>query len=312
MKYYNKLSEWLKNKFGERVLKICLDGGFTCPNRDGTKGVGGCIFCDERGSGSHLKKIDIKSQVTTYLNSYRAQRANKYIVYFQNFSNTYASPEILKQRYDSALISEKIVAMGIATRPDCINEKIAKTIAKYQKNYFIWVELGLQSSNEKTGSLINKCYNNNDFIQAVRLLNEFKIPIVAHIMIGLPNETKKDLEETVTLLNSLSIWGLKIHSTYVVKDTQLHKMLINGDYKPISLSEYIESACFVLTHISPEIVIHRISGDAPKENLVEPEWNLHKKRIINGIDKYLKENDLYQGKYYKKKRNFTHKIRKIK
>ena len=295
---YNKLNEFLKHKFGERVLKICVDGGFTCPNRDGKCGTGGCIFCSERGSGEHLKNIDIKSQVENYLSSYKAERANKFILYFQNFTNTYASVEVLKQKYDSGLISDKIIGIAIATRPDCIDTQIIELLKQYQKNYFVWVELGLQTSDDKTAELINRCYTTKQFEDATKLLNSNNIPVVAHIMIGLPKENHENVKNTINFINKQQIWGLKIHSTYITSNTKLHKMYLDNSYTPLSLDKYISECCYVISQINPTIIIHRISGDAPKDILIEPKWNAHKKPIINGIDKYLKENDLYQGKFY--------------
>lgn len=298
---YKHLNNFLKEKFGERTLKICIDGNFTCPNRDGTLGTKGCIFCSERGSGEHLNNIPIQDQVINHLNSYKGLRANKFIAYFQNFTNTYAPINILKQKYNSALIDERIVALAISTRPDCINEEICKLIKSYSDKYYVWVELGLQSSNDNTASFINKCCYSSDFTQAVNLLNKYNIDVVTHIMVGLPNENFEDIKNTVDFINQHNIQGLKIHSTYVVKNTVLDNLYENGLYTPITLDYYFECACYILTHISPNIVIHKISGDAPKDLLVAPEWNLHKKWIMNGLDKALMEKDLWQGKYYNKK-----------
>ena len=322
---YRHLNKYLNEKFGERTLKICIDGEFTCPNRDGTKGFGGCIFCSERGSGDHLRPmlqtsplyackkqkyfnmgIDnsikiISAQVQNYFKSYKAERANKFIVYFQNFTNTYDSLENLRLKYSSALIDDRIVGIAIATRPDCINEEIVKLIKSYSKKYYVFVELGLQTSNEQTAKLINRCYTNEDFSKAVKLLNKYGIDVVTHIMIGLPNEDFKDVKSTVSFINRHNIQGLKIHSCYIVKNTQLEKMYKNQEYEPLSLEYYLDACTYVLTHISPNIIIHRISGDAPKNLLIAPDWNLHKKWIINGIDKVLKEKNLYQGMYYKTK-----------
>ncbi len=298
---YRHLNKYLKDKFGERTLKICIDGGFTCPNRDGTLGLKGCIFCSEKGSGEHINSTNgITNQVENYFKSYKAQRANKFIVYFQNFTNTYDTIPNLKKKYDSALIDERIVGLSIATRPDCINEDIAKLLYSYTDKYYVTVELGLQTSNNKTGKLIHRGYLSSEFTKAVKILNKYGIDVVTHIMIGLPNETKEDLENTVEFINKHKIQGLKIHSCYVVKNTILCDMYEKGEYLPLSLEEYLESAAYVLTHISPNIVIHRISGDAPKNLLVAPQWNLHKKWIMNGLDKLLKEKDLYQGIEYKK------------
>ena len=295
---YNHLNEFLKNKFGERVLKICIDGNFTCPNRDGKCGTGGCIFCGEAGSGEHLNSTkNIKNQVENYFKSYKASRANKFIVYFQNFTNTYDTIKNLKLKYDVALINEKIVGLAIATRPDCIDEDVAKLLNSYTDKYYVSVELGLQTSNDDTGKLINRGYNSEVFTNAVNLLRKYNIDVITHIMIGLPNETKEDLKNTIDFVNNHDIQGVKIHSTYVIKNTKLADMFFNGDYIPLTLEEYIDLACFAISNLRSDFIIHRISGDAPKDLLVAPEWNLHKKWIINGIDKELKEEDLWQGKF---------------
>ena len=296
---YNHLNKYLINKFGERTLKICIDGGFTCPNRDGSVSTRGCIFCSERGSGEHLQSAkNITKQVQDYFKSYKAERANKFIAYFQNFTNTYAPVDVLKSKYDSALIDDRIVGLAVATRPDCINEDICKLLKSYSEKYYVWVELGLQTSNNDTGKLINRGFSSEDFSYAVSLLNKYNIDVVTHIMIGLPNENFDDLKNTVDFINKHSIQGLKIHSTYVVENTVLADMFSSGTYTPISLDYYIQAASFVLTHISPDIVIHRISGDAPKNLLLAPDWNSHKKWIINGLDAFLRDNDLWQGKDY--------------
>lgn len=296
---YNRLNEYLKNKFGERTLKICIDGGFTCPNRDGKVGKNGCIFCSNKGAGEHIKSsTNITSQVENYFKSYKAERANKFIAYFQNFTNTYDTIENLKNKYDAALVDDRIVALAIATRPDCINEDIVKLIYSYSKKVSVWVELGLQTSNNSTGKLINRCYSSEDFSKAVNLLNKYNIDVVAHIMIGLPNETHENLIQTVNFINKHKLQGLKIHSTYVVENTELARLYKNGRYCPLTLENYITEAIYVLTHISPNLIIHRISGDSPKDLLIAPKWNLHKKWIMNGINKALEEQDLWQGKFF--------------
>ena len=318
---YKHLNKYLKEKFGERTLKICIDGGFTCPNRDGSKGIGGCIFCSEKGSGEHIKSFpDISEQVKNYFNSYKSQRANKFIAYFQNFTNTYDSIENLKKKYDSALIDDRIVGLEVATRPDCINDDIAKLLKSYAEKYYVCVELGLQTSNEQTGKLINRCYSNADFTNAVRILNSYGIDVVTHIMIGLPTnniennlsdivknnieiiskqpEFTQDVINTVNFLNQHHIQGLKIHSCYIVKNTKLEDLYKEGKYTPLSLEQYLEECAYVITHINPNIIIHRVSGDAPKDLLVSPSWNLHKKWILNGLDKLLRERNLLQGMYF--------------
>ena len=238
---YNKLNEFFKNKFGERVLKICIDGNFTCPNRDGTVGYGGCIFCSERGSGEHLSDIsNISKQVQNYFLSARSKRANKFIVYFQNFSNTYDTIENLTDKYNSALIDDRIVGLAIATRPDCINEEIAKLLHGFSKKYYVFVELGLQTSNENIGLLINRGYTNSQFTNAVKILNKYNIDIVTHLMVGLPNETFEDIKENVNFVNAHNIQGLKIHCTYVIQNTKLADMYYKNEYTPITLEYYLD------------------------------------------------------------------------
>lgn len=300
---YKYLNKYLKEKFGERTLKICIDGGFTCPNRDGSKGTDGCIFCSEKGSGEHINSANnISEQVKNYFKSYKAERANKFIAYFQNFTNTYDTVENLKLKYNSALTDDRIVGLEVATRPDCITEEVAKLLKSYTDKYYVCVELGLQTANEGTGKFINRCYTNNDFSNAVAILNKYGIDVVTHIMIGLPSdngtETLSDLNSTIYFLNEHTIQGLKIHSCYVVKNTYLEKLYNAGKYIPLTLDQYLEECAYVLTHINPNIIIHRISGDAPKNLLVAPSWNIHKKWIINGLDKLLREKNLYQGMFF--------------
>lgn len=320
MERYKHLNTYLKEKFGERTLKIPVDGGFTCPNRDGKVGYGGCIFCTERGSGEHLKTKPIPIQIKEHLESYRGKRANKFIVYFQNFTNTYDTIENLKAKYDSSLIDDRIVGIDIATRPDCINEEVCKLLQSYSsvntemslskigskasiknetnikdKSYAVTVELGLQTSNEEIAKQINRGYSLDVFTNAVKLLNNYNIEVVVHMMIGLPNETMQDIENTVKYINSLNIQGIKIHSTYVAKGTVLEKMYKEGKYEPLTLEEYLDKLLYVITHLRQDIIIHRISGDAPKDLLVAPDWNFHKKWVLNGLDKMMRKQNRFQG-----------------
>lgn len=295
MERYTHFNNWLKERFGERTLKICIDGGFTCPNRDGVCGIGGCIFCGERGSGENTKKIPIKEQVSLHLSGYKGKRANKFIAYFQNFSNTYGSLNELKRKYDSALIDKRIVSLAVATRPDCINEEIAKLLAEYKQKYYVYVELGLQTANNNVGKFINRGYTTEQFINAVNILKKFNIDVVSHIMVGLPNETEADILKTIKLFNSLKIMGVKIHSTYIIKNTKLEQLYLQKKYKPITLNYYVENVAKIIAGLNKNIVVCRITGDAPKDILVAPEWNLHKKIILNSINKKLEDENIYQG-----------------
>lgn len=310
IEHYKHLNTYLKELFGERTLKICIDGGFTCPNRDGKCGTSGCIFCSSKGSGELINsEPNISNQITQYFQTYRSKRANKFIAYFQNFTNTYNSIENLKKKYDSALIDDRIVALDIATRSDCITEDVAKLINSYMPKHKVFVELGLQTSNDNTAKIINRGYESSVFTDAVKILNKYNIPVICHIMVGLPTEQElikvdnfdvfKAIVDTVNFINKHNISGLKIHSTYIVKNTVLNKLYEENKYKPITYEEYMSNLTYIITHINPEIIIHRISADPPKDLLVAPEWCLHKKWVLNGFDKILNEQNLFQGMYYK-------------
>lgn len=299
---YNHLNSYLKSIFGSRVLKICIDGGFTCPNRDGRAGEGGCIFCSKLGAGDLIKYRkdrvleSIKSQINGFLNSYRGERAEKFIAYFQSFSNTYDSIESLKCRYDTALgVSDKIVGLEIATRPDCINDDIARLLATYMDRYYVCVELGLQTANDDIGRLVNRCYTTADFVDACEILNKYGIPVVAHLMVGLPREREEDILQTVRVINSSHCRGIKIHSTYILEGTALAKMFENGEYTPITQEYYVDCVAKIIKNLDKDIIVHRISGDPPKEELVAPDWVTHKKLVINSINKRLKDDDIVQG-----------------
>lgn len=301
MKTYNHLNEYYKEKFNERTLKICIDASFTCPNRDGKKGKGGCIFCSSSGSGDLLySSLSIKDQVKNFLASYKGKRANKFIVYFQNFTNTYAPICELKRKYDEALCDERIVGIDISTRPDAIDEEVCKLLASYKDRYYVAVELGLQTTNEITHHFINQNITNDEFIKAVNLLNKFQIDVIIHIMVGLPQETHQDIINTVNFLNSINYQGLKIHSTYVIKNTILGNMFESGKYVPLSFEEYIDEVIYILLHINENVIIHRITGDPPKDNLLAPSWTTHKKRVLNLVENIFIKNNYKQGMYFNK------------
>ena len=303
MERYRHLNEYLKEKFGERTLKICIDGGFTCPNRDGKVGYGGCIYCSEKGSGELIMQPDkqITEQVKHYFTTYRAKRANKFIVYFQNFTNTYDTIANLKKKYDAALVDDRIVGLEIGTRPDCINEEIAKLLKSYQDHYYVCVELGLQTANDTIGDNIHRGYRSKQFTEAVTILHQYGIDVVAHIMVGLPGETKQDIQDTVDFINAHPIQGVKIHSTYVVEHTILADMYRKGQYQALELEDYLETLTDIMTHLRPDLIIHRISGDAPKDLLVAPDWNRHKMWILHGFERKFRDRNLWQGKFYGKK-----------
>ena len=294
---YNNLSEYFRKKYGKRLNKICIDGGFTCPNRDGKCGVGGCIYCGERGAGEHIDPaVSIREQVERGLEG--AESGDLFVAYFQNFTNTYADVKTLRQRYDAALFDGRIKVLAIGTRPDCIDGQIAKLIAEYKSKCDVWVELGLQTANDKTADIINRGYHRDAFENAMKLLKSYEIPVVVHLIVGLPGETGADVEETVNYLNQFDVWGVKIHSIYVMTGTRLAEMYKKGEYVPPSLHEYVNSAVHILTHISPDIIIHRITGDCPKGLLIAPAWNANKHEIINAIVSKMQLEGLVQGCCY--------------
>ena len=296
---YNNLSGYLRNKYGTRVKKICIDGGFSCPNRDGVCGVGGCIFCGERGAGEHIDPTpSIREQAEAVLS--RAGASDRFIAYFQNFTNTYAEPEVLKERYSAALFDKRVVCLAIGTRPDCITREVARLIASYKDRVDVWVELGLQTASDKTARLINRGYKTEVFENAVGLLSEYGIPVVVHIMLGLPGEGRAEALQTVRTVNKADVFGVKLHSVYVMENTRLASMYREGVYTPISFKEYTELAAECIARLSPSVILHRITGDCPEGLLVAPEWNRDKNATIEGIRSVLTENGWTQGSLYNK------------
>ena len=285
---YRSLSSYFKEKYGKKIKKICIDGGFTCPNRDGKCSFGGCIFCGGRGAGEHIEEnVSIREQVEKFFEN--PTKADGYIAYFQNFTNTYAPIDELKRRYDEALIDDRILILSVGTRPDCITEEVANLLASYKDRVDVFCELGLQSSSDKTAQIINRGYKTEVYERAVRILASRGIEVITHIMIGLPGEGDRELSETVALINSLPVSGIKVHSVYVMEGTVLADMYRRNEYTPLDMSTYIDRAVYTLSHIRPDIVVHRITGDCPEALLVAPEWNRRKTEVINEIQKRLAE-----------------------
>ena len=294
---YNTFSNWCNETFGYPIHKICLDGGFTCPNRDGTVGVGGCIFCGERGAGEHVNaKQTITEQAKAQLDHYiKRKEKGGFVAYFQNFSSTYAPVSELREIYDKALISKEIEALAIATRPDCIDEEVVSLLKEYNKDRKVWVELGLQSSSDETAIRINRGYKTEVFERAVRLLKENGIDVVVHIIIGLPGETDGDFINTINHLNSLPINGIKIHSLYVMKNTKLEVYYNNNEYKTIGFAKYIDLVCYAISHLREDIVIHRLVGECMESLLVAPRWEEDKNSILQTISDKLEKENIKQG-----------------
>ena len=291
---YNNLSGYFREKYGRRLGKICIDGGFSCPNRDGSCGEGGCIYCGERGAGEHIDPTaSIGEQVRLALAD--AEKDELFVAYFQNFTNTYAKVDTLRERYDAALIDERIRVLAIGTRPDCIDEEIAELISSYKSRVDVWVELGLQTASDRTADIINRGYHREVFEEAMAMLKKYEIPVVVHLIVGLPGENAEDLHATVEYINRFDLFGLKIHSIYVMRGTKLAEMYERGEYTPPSLDYYTECAVYILTHIKPDLTVHRLTGDCPRDMLIAPDWNRSKNEIINTIVYKMQQNGLSQG-----------------
>jgi len=295
------LNDFLKEKFNEKIYKVSLDGGFTCPNRDGKVSRGGCIFCSENGSGdftaTKLKSIhaQIEEQIDLVSKKYKG---DKYIAYFQNFTNTYAEVSYLRKIYQEALSHEKIVGLAIATRPDCLGDDVLELLAELNKKTFLWVELGLQTVNDDVAKYFNRAYETGIYQEASEKLNKLNIKFVTHIIIGLPKEEDDDYLKTAIFAQNCGTWGIKLHLMYVVKNTPLEKLYLNGDLKVNTKEEYVEKVVNVLENISSEIVVHRLTGDGDRETLVAPLWSIKKIDVLNSIHKELKRRNTYQGKLY--------------
>ena len=295
------LNDFLKEKFNEKIYKVSLDGGFTCPNRDGKVSKGGCIFCSENGSGdftaTKLKSIhaQIEEQIELVSKKYKG---DKYIAYFQNFTNTYAEVSYLRKIYEEALSHEKIVGLAIATRPDCLEDDVLELLAELNKKTFLWVELGLQTLNDDVAKYFNRAYETEIYKEASEKLNRLNIKFVTHIIIGLPKEEDDDYLKTAIFAQNCGTWGIKLHLMYVVKNTPLEKLYLNGDLKVNTKEEYVEKIINILENISPEIVVHRLTGDGDRETLVAPLWSIKKIDVLNSIHKELKRRNTYQGKLY--------------
>lgn len=298
MRLYRDLKGFLKETFGCRVHKIPLDAGLTCPNRDGVLGYGGCIYCNAEGSGTGAFScgIPLKEQLLKGMDFLkRRHRAEKFIAYFQSFTNTYGKLEFLKSLYEEALSHPDVVGLSVGTRPDCINEELLKLLQSYTRTHAVWIEYGLQSANDFTLRLINRGHFTEDFLKAVEMSKGRGFHIVAHIIIGLPFEGKKDVINTARFLSLAGIDGVKIHLLYIQKGNALYEMYMKGDYKPLEMDEYVCLVCDFLEHLSSRIVIHRLTGDAHKGRLVAPQWSKNKQKVISCIIEELRRRNTYQG-----------------
>jgi len=298
-KRYHTLDYFYKNKFGKKVSKISLNAGFTCPNKDGTKGYGGCIYCSKLGSGDFAGKQE--KDLITQFNEVKAVIEKKwpdtfYIGYFQANTNTYAKIDVLKQKYEPILELDNVVGLNIATRPDAITDECLDYLEELAKRTYLTVELGLQTIHDETTKLINRGHDLKCFDDMVLRLRERNINVVVHIINGLPYETKEMMIDTIKHINKLDIQGVKIHMLHVIKDTALENLYRKENFHILTKEEYIDIVVKQLENLRPEIVINRITGDPVKEDLIEPTWLLKKFCVLNDIDKEMVRRDTYQGK----------------
>lgn len=303
-KPYRSLDWQLKTQFGEKVYKLALNGGMSCPNRDGTVGRGGCIFCSEGGSGDFAadKQLSVTEQIAFQKEALRKKKpARKYIAYFQAYTNTYAPVEYLEKLFTEAIEDPEVVILSIATRPDCLPEEVLELLGRLNQKKPVWVELGLQTIHEDTAQMIHRGYTLSCFERAVSELRKRKIDVIVHTILGLPGEGEKEVLESVHYLNGMDIQGIKLQLLHILKGTQLGDMYLKQKESehPISvmeMDEYIDLVIRCIEELSPEITIHRLTGDGPKDLLLAPMWSTRKRTVLNEIHSELKKRDSWQGK----------------
>ena len=297
-KPYRSLNEYYREIFGRKTAKISLDGGFTCPNRDGTCGERGCLFCSAGGSGDFAENSALS--ITEQVEQGKNQTSDKwkdpaYVAYFQAFTNTYAPVEELRQKYEEALSCEGVEGISIATRSDCLPEDVLELLSELNQKTRLWVELGLQTSDEDSARFIRRGYPLGVFEKAVHDLAERDIPVIVHVILGLPNETRETVLKTIDCINRLPVQGIKLQLLHVLSDSDLAEIYENGGYTPLTKEEYISLVGDCIAHLREDIVIHRLTGDGDKNTLLAPLWSLRKRDVLNSLHKYLKDNNIRQG-----------------
>lgn len=298
-KKYHTFDYEMKKVFGEKAIKLSIDGNFTCPNRDGTIGKKGCIFCSERGSGdfnsdkskSITEQIEEQKQIMS-----KKWKSSTYIAYFQNYTNTYDTVENLRKKFYEALSCENIKALAIATRPDCISPGVLDLLEELSSKTFLWVELGLQTINDNTANFLRRGYKLEQFNTTYEQLKNKNIRTVVHLIFGIPGESKENIIDSVKYVSEKHPWGVKLHMLHVLKNTDLADYYERTHFKILTEQDYVKLVCDALELLNPETVIHRVTGDGKKSDLVEPLWTLHKLKVLSDIDRELKLRESYQGK----------------
>ena len=301
-KPYRSLDYMLRERFGEKVYKVTLNGGMSCPNRDGTLGTRGCIFCSEGGSGDFAADVSLSvtEQIESQIALLSAKRPiQKYIAYFQAYTNTYAPVEYLRKIFKEAMSHPGIVALSVGTRPDCLGEEVLDLLEELNRIKPVWIELGLQTIHEKTAQYIRRGYRLSCFDQALENLRKRNIEVIVHTILGLPGESREEILETMRYLNKKDIQGIKLQLLHVLKGTDLAYDYLAGRFHVYEREEYLALLIECLENLDPEIVIHRITGDGPKDLLIAPLWASRKREVLNLLHHQMKEQNSYQGKSLK-------------
>lgn len=304
-KRYHTWNYYLRSNFGEKVFKVSINAGFSCPNIDGTVAYGGCTYCSKQGSGDFagnpndnlIKQFeDIKEMM------HKKWHNAKYIGYFQAFTNTHAPVSVLKEKYETILNLDDVIGLSISTRPDCLPDDVLEYLSELNKKTNLWVELGLQTIHDKTSKIINRGHDYNTFLEGVEKLKKHNIKTVVHIINGLPGEDYNMMMETAKAVADLGVHGIKIHLLHVLKETPMENMLKKGMFNLMEKDDYINLVCDQLEIIPPEMVVHRLTGDGKRDEIVGPMWSLKKWEVLNAIDDTMRERNSYQGiKYCNKK-----------
>ena len=302
-KRYHTYNYYLKNKYHQKVAKVALNADFTCPNRDGSKGYGGCIFCSSSGSGDYAGNVHdhLEKQFQTISQIMKRKWPEcAYIAYFQANTNTYGPLDKIKNMIQPFLEKEDIKGIALATRPDCLSEEIVCYLSEVNQTKDVYIELGLQTIHDETSKLINRGHTYQEFLDGLALCRQYNLEVCVHIINGLPFETKEMMIETAKTLGQLDIQALKIHMLFIVKNTKLQQMYENHEFEMLTRQEYIDIVVEQLRYINPEIVLERLTGDGKIDDLIAPMWSIKKVTILNDIDKQMKERDICQGDLYKK------------
>lgn len=292
----------MRGEFDEKVFKVMLDAGFTCPNRDGTIARGGCTFCSARGSGDFAgkRRDDLVTQFNEIRDKQHLKWPNaKYIGYFQAYTNTYAPVEVLREYYETILEQPGVVGLSIATRPDCLPDDVVEYLAELNRRTYLWVEMGLQTVHDSTSELINRAHDTKCFVDAVAKLRKHGIRVCAHIIYGLPQETHEMMLETGYAVANMDVQGIKIHLLHLMKGTPMVRQYEAGLLRFLEQDEYIKLVVDTLEMLPPDMIVHRLTGDAPRKLLIGPMWSLNKWGVLNAIDAELKARDTWQGKYWR-------------